>query len=266
MSWFQAVIMGLVQGIAEFLPISSTAHLALLPWVFNWKNPELHALSFDVALHVGTLVAIVAYFWRDWVRLIARGFTHPLQGDGRLFWFLVIALIPGALAGFLLQTQAETIFRAPWLIGLMLIVMGVILGFSDRMGSKRIDLEHISFWRAIAVGVGQAFAIIPGVSRSGSTMTAGLLVGMTREAAARFSFLLSAPIILGAALVEVPHAAASGSLLTTHTLLAIVVAAISGFAAIAFLLDYLKRHGFGVFVWYRIVVGLFVIGLFLVRG
>ena len=241
MTLLQAIVYGVVQGLGEFLPISSSAHLVLVPWFFGWTDP---GLTFDVALHVGTLVAVVAYFWRDWVRLIVKGFTEATSSDGRLFWYLVVATIPGAVAGFLLEKKAETIFRAPLLIAAMLVIMGLLLYAADRWGSKRKDIKRITLPASLWIGICQMAAIIPGVSRSGVTMTAGLSAGLTREGTARFSFLLSTPIILGAALAKLPHLFSTPSVITADFVVGVIVSCVTGFASIGFLLRYIQTRGF----------------------
>ena len=233
-----------------------------MPWLFGWTDP---GLTFDVALHVGTLVAVIAYFWRDWVRLIVKGFTEALSSEGRLFWYLVIATIPGAIGGFLLEKKAETAFRAPVLIGIMLIVMGLLLYAADRWGSKEKGMKTITFPKSLWIGICQVAAVVPGVSRSGVTMTAGLSSGLTRESAARFSFLLSTPIILGAALVKIPHLLSNPSVITTDFLVGVIVSCITGFASIGFLLRYIQTRSFTPFVVYRFALGAFVIALALIR-
>lgn len=199
MDILQAAILGLVQGLGEFLPISSSAHLVLVPWLFNWEDP---GLTFDIALHIGTLVAVVIYFWKDWLQLFRKGMTNARSREGRLFWYLVLATIPGAVIGLFLEKKAETSFRNPVLIAIMLIVLGIVLYLVDRKSAKKIEAENISLKASFLIGLSQALSIIPGVSRSGITMTTGLFLGLTREGAARFSFLLSAPIIFGAAIVK----------------------------------------------------------------
>lgn len=248
--------MGLVQGLGEFLPISSSAHLVLVPWLFKWEDP---GLTFDIALHLGTLVAVAIYFWRDWLRLLSKGFTDAKSPDGRLFWYLVLATLPGAAIGFLLEKHAETIFRNPALIAVMLILLGVILFWADRRGTKKTDVSHITLSTSFFIGLSQALAIIPGVSRSGITMTTGLLLGMTREGAARFSFLLSAPIIFGAAAVKLPHVISNPSLITSEFLIGMAVSGITGLASIGFLLRYVQTKTFLPFVWYRFALGALVI-------
>lgn len=262
MSLFQAVAYGLVQGLGEFLPISSSAHLVLLPWLFGWSDP---GLAFDIALHVGTLIAVVAYFWKDWCRLIVKGFSDAGSGEGRLFWYLVVATIPGALGGFLLEKKAETVFRDPLLIAFMLVAMGMCLYGADRYCSKRKGLNSLTLLPGLAIGISQVLAIIPGVSRSGVTMTTGLFAGFTRESAARFSFLLSTPVILGAALVKMPHLLSDPASITGNFVTAVIVSCVTGLLSIGFLLRYLVTKSFLPFVVYRIVLAGLVIVVALVR-
>jgi undecaprenyl-diphosphatase len=258
----QAIILGLAQGLGEFLPISSSAHLVLIPWLFGWTDP---GLTFDVALHVGTLAAVVLYFWRDWCQLILKGFTDFRSAKGRLFWYLVVATVPGAIGGFLLEKKAETVFRSPVLIAVMLIVMGILLYWADRKSSKKIEMNKISFGTSIFVGISQVLAIIPGVSRSGITMTTGLLMGLTREGAARFSFLLSTPIIFGAAMVKLPGVLSDPSAIAVDFAIGMAVSCITGIASIGFLLRYVQTKDFLPFVWYRFIIGAVVILITMVR-
>lgn len=261
MSIFQAIIYGIIQGIGEFLPISSTAHLVTVPWLFEWKDP---GLAFDVALHLGTLVAVVAFFWKDWVRLTLAGLKGTKSTDGKLFWFLVVATIPGALIGKLFEEQVESSFRNPASIGAALIAMGLFIYIVDKNIRKNVQLENIGFFRSVIIGISQAIAIVPGVSRSGITMTAGLITGLTRESAARFSFLLSTPIILGGGLLKTKDILDS-SIDTVPFVTAIVTSALVGFLSIKFLLNYLKNKGFGIFVVYRILFGSLLIAVYFIR-
>jgi undecaprenyl-diphosphatase len=258
----QAIILGLVQGLGEFLHISSSAHLVLVPWLFHWEDP---GLTFDIALHLGTLVAVAIYFWKDWLSLFSKGFTDAKSKEGRLFWYLVAATIPGAIIGLLLEKKAETVFRNPVLIAVMLILLGVILYFADRKSTKNIEVKNITFSTSFLIGVSQALAIIPGVSRSGITMTTGLLMGLTREGAARFSFLLSAPIIFGAAAVKLPHVIAHPQMITTNFIIGMIVSCITGIASIGFLLRFVQTKTFLPFVWYRFALGagVIILALFL---
>lgn len=262
MTVWQAIVLGLVQGLGEFLPISSSAHLVLVPWIFGWRDP---GLVFDVALHLGTVVAVVAYFWRDWLSLIAGAFRGTRTAEGRLFWWLVFASIPGALIGLLLEEMAETVFRSPPLIAAMLMLMGVLLYIADRRGAKKVNIERIGLGRSLVIGLSQALAIIPGVSRSGITIAAGLLTGLKRESAARFSFLLSAPIIVGAGLVKLPELLLHPQMVNASFLVGVLVSAVSGFVSIGFLLRYIRMKSFLPFVWYRLLLGAIVLILFSMR-
>lgn len=254
MSILQAMVLGLVQGLGEFLPISSSAHLVLVPWFFGWPDP---GLTFDVALHLGTLVAVLAYFWRDLLELVVDAVTRPRSRDGRLFWYLVVASIPGALFGAIFEDQAETVFRSPALIALTLTLMGVGLWWADRVGRKARDMDDLTWGDSLIVGISQALAIVPGVSRSGITMTAGLLAGLERESAARFSFLLSVPIIAGAAVLklkDLPLAA-----INAPFIVGVLTAAAVGYLAIRFLLHYVRHGSYFLFAAYRFLLALAVV-------
>ena len=258
----QAIILGLFQGLGEFLPISSSAHLVLIPWLFHWEDP---GLTFDIALHIGTLIAVIIYFWKDWLRLVTQGFTAPRTTDGRLFWYLIIATVPGAIVGYALEQKAETIFRTPLLIAIALIVMGAILFWAERRSSKKDDLNKISLQTSLLIGLSQVLAIIPGVSRSGITITTGLLSGLSREAAARFSFLLSTPIILSAAIIKVPYLVSHPDVIDANFLIGMVVAFVIGIASISLLLRYVRTKTFLPFVWYRFAFGVLVIIIINIR-
>lgn len=262
MDILQSVVLGLVQGLGEFLPISSSAHLVLVPWFFQWEDP---GLTFDIALHVGTLIAVILYFWKDWLMLIRKGLTKPKEREGRLFWYLVLSTIPGAAIGYTLEHTAETIFRNPVLIAFMLILLGGLLYFADRKSKKQTDMEHISLKTSFLIGLSQALAIIPGVSRSGITMTTALALGMTREGAARFSFLLSAPIIFGAAATKIPKLMADPSIINAPFITGMAVACVSGLAGIGFLLRYVQTKNFLPFVWYRFILGAVVMVVAFIR-
>jgi undecaprenyl-diphosphatase len=260
MTVFQAIIYGIVQGIGEFLPISSTAHLVLLPWLFGWQDP---GVAFDVALHLGTAAAVILFFMKDWITLVSAGLTQPKTKDGKLFWLLVVATVPGALFGVLLDKYMEA-FRNVALIGVMLIIMGLMLYAADKYGKRDIDIKQTGFKRSLFIGLAQVFAIIPGVSRSGITMTTGRLLGMKRESIARFTFLMSAPIILGDGLYhakDLIHTTIDKAPFFT----AMITAAIFGMLSIKFLLDYLKNKGFGIFAVYRFILGAVIIALYFIR-
>ena len=259
----QAVLLGIVQGVGEFLPISSTAHLTLFPWLFGWSDP---GLTFDIALHMGTLAAVLLFFWREWLGLVVDGLLRGQPQQRRLFWALVVASVPGAVAGLLLEDAAKTVFRTPVLIAAALIVMGYILYWADvKRGRGRLDVSRVNLADAFVIGMSQAVAIIPGVSRSGATMTAGLLRGLSREAAARFSFLMSMPIILGAGVLQLKDLT-PGDLTSAPFLAGIVASAVSGILSIGFLLSFLRRGSFRAFAWYRFVLGVAVILLAVLRG
>jgi undecaprenyl-diphosphatase len=263
---FQAIVLGVIQGLSEFLPISSSAHLALTPWLLGWPAP---GLAFDVALHLGTLIALVWFFWQEWMTL-ARAFfsvlrTRRIETESeRRVMFVIIATIPGGIAGYLLQDYAKTIFRTPALTGVMLIVMGAILWAVDRAARQDRGISVMTWRDAILIGVAQMFAIVPGVSRSGSTITAGRALGMSRESAAVFSFLLSLPIITAAVVFEGRHAIENG--ITAPLVAGVIASAVSGWLAISVLLKFISRNSYGVFALYRLIVGALVLAVALIRG
>lgn len=267
MTVFQALVLGVVQGLAEFLPISSSAHLALAPWLFGWPEP---GLGFDVALHVGTLVAVLVYFRREWARLAVAGWcmlvTRRVETvEQRRVLHLIIATIPGAIGGVLLQEYAETTFRAPVLIAVALIVLGVLLWFVDAISTENRPLRTMRWYDSLLIGLAQVLALVPGVSRSGGTITAGLALRFDRDSAATFSFLMSMPIIAGAAVMEVPHVLREVGL-SAPLIIGVLAAAVSGWAAIAILLRYVRRNSYGVFAAYRIVLGAAILLLVFLRG
>ena len=270
---YQVVILAIIQGLTEFLPISSTAHLALAHWLFGWGFKEGTNLdfSFDVALHVGTLLAVILYFLRDWLQIIAHGFglnfghDRQLEHNRGLLWLLLGGTIPVGIAGLVLGKHAEGDWRTPWVIASTLIIVGVLMWIADDAGARNKDLGSVGTGDATTIGVAQAFAIVPGVSRSGITITAGLFRNLDREAAARFSFLLSTPAI-GAAAVKAfwdlhKHYGGIPVEMRMPCVIGALVSAIVGMMVIAFLLEYLRRHSLRVFAVYRIAVGLVVIGL-----
>jgi undecaprenyl-diphosphatase len=251
MSIIHAIILGIVQGLAEFLPISSSAHEALIHNLLGWHTPD--DLLFDVALHTGLLLAVVIYFFKDWVQFIKR-WREPM------LWYILVACVPGAIFGILLEKKAETVFRAPLRIAAMLFLFGLVMALAEWVSKKTRDLKEMHWKDAIWIGVAQAFSVMPGVSRSGSTMTAGMFLGLTREASARFSFLLSAPIILGAALWEGRKYFHGALPIGPAPLLAgIVSATIVGLAVIHFLLRFLRNHTLYSFTIYRIILAAAVV-------
>lgn len=249
-SYREAVILGIVQGLGEFLPISSSAHLVLTPWFLGWSDP---GLTFDVALHLGTLVAVVVYFWRDLVKL-AVALPRPRTPDGKLAWLLLIGAIPGGIAGVLFDDLAEQAFRNPLLIALTLSLMGLVLYAADRWGPQARTERDLGIVDALAIGVAQAVAIVPGVSRSGMTIAVARWRGLERAAAARFSFLLGTPLIAGAAVFKLRHLLGEPGVFTGPFIAGIIAAAVVGALSIAFLMRYLQRAGLGVFVIYRLLL------------
>jgi undecaprenyl-diphosphatase len=281
---FQALVLGIVQGLTEFVPVSSSAHLIIVPWLFGWNDPSL---TFDIALHLGTLVALVWFFARDWVILIRAAIASVAErhvsghADRRLAWLLVIASIPGGIAGLLAESRIEEYFhksgapntpRALVTIAIIIFVTGIALFIAERVARHVKYLRDMSLKNAVGIGLAQAFSILPGVSRSGSTITAGLASGFRREDAARFSFLLGTPMIAGAGLKSLYDI--FGSLrrgdLTQSDLLVLAVgflaAVISGYFCIKFLLRFLQRHSTNVFAYYRWLLAALIIGVVLVRG
>lgn len=255
-------IFGAVQGLAEFLPISSSGHLLLLHSVTHFSVGK--DLTFDVALHMGTLLALIVFFWRDLWRLAVAWFSSfrhwdvRQNADQRLAWLLVLASVPGAIAGVLLEKTAETTFRSPALVGVVIIVAGVILWAADRYAEQRDDVQQLGWRQALLIGIAQAVALVPGVSRSGATITIGRLLRLTRSAAARFSFLMSAPILAGAGAKQL-FALRHETLTSTQRadfVIGMVVAAVVGYLAIGFLLRYIAKHSYSVFMWYRVLLGL----------
>jgi undecaprenyl-diphosphatase len=262
MTLFQAIVLGAVQGVTEFLPISSTAHLALTPWFFGWPDP---GLSFDVSLHVGTLIALLLFFRAEWLQLVQGGIAL-LRGNRRapnaqMALYLILATIPALIVGALFSHQADTTLRHPLVIASALIVLAIVLIVAERVGRRKTELKDMSMADAVAVGCAQALAIIPGVSRSGVTITAGLFRGMTREAAARFSFFLSTPVIGAAVAKTIFDGIRHGFSEANPTAIAagIAVSGIVGYLSIAFLLRYLATHSTYIFVYYRIVLGVLII-------
>ena len=266
MPLYQAIVLAIVQGLAEFLPISSTAHLALFPWLLHWDDP---GLTFDVALYAGTLVAVLLYFWRMWFDM-ATAAVHfgksddpQVQQNRRMFWFIVIGTIPAGLAGLLFEHAAEHKLRAPVIIGAALILVGVLMWAGERYERHSLALGQIGLVDSLIVGLSQAIAVIPGVSRSGITMTTGLFRGMSRETTARFSFLLSTPIIAGAALkklLEIRHTGLPAEMRLPF-IVGIVVAGLVGYLVIAILIRYLEHRTFKIFIVYRIALGVVVLAL-----
>jgi undecaprenyl-diphosphatase len=263
----QALVLGVVQGLTEFLPISSSGHLVLTPWLFGWGD---HGLSFDVALHLGTLIAVVWYFNQQW-KLLAGAALSIVRNrrvqtpEERRVIFLLIATVPGAIGGLLLEDLAETTFRSAALIATNLIVFGMLLWLVDRIVARAREMDSMRHRDALLIGLAQVLALMPGVSRSGSTITAGRALGLTREAAAVFSFLMIAPITFGATVMKVPQAVREAESLLP-LVVGVAAAAISGWLAIAVLLKIVARRSYGVFAAYRLALGLLIFTLLYFRG
>jgi len=280
---FQAFFLGVLQGATEFLPVSSSGHLVLVPWLLGWASP---GLAFDAVVHWGTALAVIAYFWRDWVCLVRAAFLSlraltlrrlraepslepsPGSRDARLAWFILLGTVPAALIGWLLEDFFEEMFARPAAAAAFLLVTAALLTASERLGRRERNLDALAWPDVLLVGFAQALAIFPGVSRSGSTIAAGLARGLRREPAARFSFLLATPVILGAGLLKVVDLAQMGGLAAQVPTLAIgfAAAAVVGFACIHFLLRYLQRHRLYPFAVYCAILGLVCLVVALIRG
>lgn len=282
---FQAIILGFVQGATEFIPISSSAHLIIIPYLFGWKDPAITSLTFDVALHLGTLVALLVYFASDWLRLIRAFYRSVVERrigtdpDRRLAWLLLIGTIPGGIAGVLLESRIEALFHRPGvpiaptamiIMAGIIAVFGVLLLLADRLGRQAQDIDDMTLKKTLLIGLSQALAVFPGVSRSGATIATGMALGLERESATRFSFLLSAPIIAGAGLKsvwDVFSGLQTGVVAHTDLILfpiGFIMAAISGFLCIRFLLDYLQDNNMNVFVFYRWALALLILAVALI--
>ena len=271
MTILQAIILGIVQGLTELLPISSSAHLNLIPWIFNWNIPD----SFDVALHFGTLLAIGIFFFKDWVNLIKGGFNQVVKKEktqeGRMFWYIVLATLPGGIIGFILDHFLEDYLTKPLIIAIALIVMGIILYLVDKNCKSKTDYEDMTLKQTFLIGLSQCLAFIPGVSRSGITMTAGRMMGVKREATAKYSFMLSAPIVLAATIFKlgdfIEYFAVANLTGIIAFILGVLFSFVVGILVIKFLLEYLKKGSFKIFAIYRIIVGLIVIagGIVLIK-
>lgn len=270
----QALVMGIVQGLTEFVPVSSSGHLIVVPYLLGWDDGFITSLAFSVMLHLGTLVALLVYFRADWIRLIPAGLaalrdrSFQDDDDRRLAWLLVAATVPATLVGFLLGDVVETSFRQVGLVAFTLVLGGVILFAADRFGASSRGIPDITLPIAVAIGIAQAFALVPGISRSGMSIAAGRMVGLDRGSAARFAFLMATPITFGAGLYEVVQLIREGGVAAASIpplVVGMVAAAVSGMAAIHFMLGFLRRQSLDVFVLYRIILAAVVLIVWLAR-
>lgn len=262
MTVFQAIVLGIIQGLTEFLPISSSAHLNIMPWLFNWQEiPE----AFDIALHFGTLLAICIYFFKDWIDLLIGGYRKVVKKEdstsGRIFWYIVIATIPTGILSLVLDAFSEKYLPGMAPIAVALIVMGILLYLIDKKMPAEVDYEHINFKQGFFIGLSQAIAAaFPGVSRSGITMTVSRLFKIDRESAAKYSFLLSAPVILAAVVLKLGEFA-----IDLPFIIGVLASFISGLLVIKFLMGYLKKGSFKVFAVYRVILGLIIFAVLIMK-
>lgn len=261
MTVIQAMVLGIVQGLTEFLPISSTAHLHIFPWVLNWS--EIPA-SFDIALHFGSLIAILIYFFKDWIKLLVAGFKKAFKKEdsqeGKLFWYLVFATIPAGIIFFILDKIFEDILRNELIIAITLIVMGILLYIVDKKADSKFNLKNMTLKQAMLIGLAQVLAFIPGMSRSGSTMTIGRLMEVDRESTAKFSFYLSTPMILAATIYKFKDFS-----FDLNFVIGTITSFIVALLVIKFFMDYIKKGSYKVFAIYRVILGLIIIGIYIVK-
>jgi undecaprenyl-diphosphatase len=263
-SWLEAILLGILQGLTEFLPISSSAHLAIFPQLFGRPDP---GASFTAVTQIGTELAVIWYFRKDIWRIAVtwlRSIVDPaLRGrlDARLGWYIIIGTVPIGIAGVLLEDTIQTSFRNLWVIGVNLVLFGLVLGVVDRLAANARPLERLTLRDALLYGGAQMLALVPGVSRSGATISMGLVLGYTREAATRYAFLLAIPAVVASALFQLPDVSATAEPGLPKTVVATVVAFTVGYAVVAWLLRYLRTHSYLPFVIYRVVLGLLVLGL-----
>lgn len=264
MSWFEAIVLGIIQGLTEFLPISSSAHLLILSQIFGWDDP---GAAFTAVTQIGTESAVLIYFRHDIARIISTWFrslyTPELRGqiDARMGWYVIIGTLPIAIIGFTFSDQIETAARNLYLVSVVLIVFGIILGIADRVGAKTRELETLSIRSGLLFGLGQALALIPGVSRSGATITTGLFMGFTREAATRYAFLLAIPAVMASGLYQATKIGEEANVPWGPTILATVIAFVIGYLVIAWLIKYVATNSYLPFVIYRVALGSLVLVL-----
>jgi len=262
MNIFQAIFLGVVQGVTEVLPISSSGHLVLIPWFWGFSDP---GLAFDVALHLGTLISIIAFFYKDWLGIL-QGFFRAIKKkeikniEEKMPFFILLATIPGFLGGYLSRDFAEGLFRAPFIVAFNLLFFGYLLYLADKLHTSK-TLKGLTLKSSLVTGIAQAVAIIPGVSRSGITITVGLTQGFTREAAAKFSFLISAPIILGAGIFELSKISPD-DMATNIFWAGLLSSVVASFITIRFLMNFVKSHSLKIFAYYRFALGFLIILLY----
>ncbi|PIQ89548.1 MAG: undecaprenyl-diphosphatase UppP [Candidatus Omnitrophica bacterium CG11_big_fil_rev_8_21_14_0_20_42_13] len=267
MSIYESIILGIVQGLGEFLPISSSGHLIIVPYLFGFKP---HSLSFDVMLHLGTFFALLIYFFSDWLKILKEGYLSlkekTINGplERKLFWYILLATIPAVIIGLLFEGLAENTFRSPLLVSLVLAGFGVIFYFAQKKNKGVKTLGEMRRGDAFLIGLAQSIAILPGVSRSGATITAALALDLKKEEAVRFSFLLSMPVVFGAAILKLKDIFHDTANIYWYVLLAGFLAAlVTGLLSIHFLLQFIKRFSFNLFIVYRIIFGMAVAGIFI---
>lgn len=268
MSVIQAIILGVIQGLTELLPISSSGHLSIIPWILGWTDSQAFINDFngfDVALHFGTLLAICIFFFRDWISLIKGGYKYAVKKEktveGRMFWYLVLATIPGGIVGFILDHFFEDVLSKPIIIALALIIMGIILYIVDKKSKSKVNFEEMTLKQTFLIGVSQALAFIPGVSRSGITVTTARAMGIKREAAAKYSFLLSTPIVLAATIVKLKD-----FVFNIQFVIGVLTSFIVGILVIKFLMKYIQKGSYKVFAIYRVIFGLFIILVAIIKA
>lgn len=275
LSAWQAIILGAIQGLTEFIPVSSSGHLIAIPYLLHWNY---QGKAFDVAAHMGTLVALVAYYWRDWISILSSFFSHIFKGkpydkddsntaSGRLFIPIVVACVPAAIVGFLWDDLIETKLSMWYVVAPAMVIFGLIMLLADRISKRQRDMAHMTYVDYIIIGIAQAMALLPGVSRSGITITAGLFRNLDRSAAARFSFLLSTPIVFGAGIMALKKVLHTGMPAQEWAAFGwgFASATIFGYIAIHFLINFLRKNSMTAFVVYRIVFAALMVGVFLLK-
>jgi len=260
MPLLHAVILGVVQGLTEVLPISSSAHLVLIPWILGWRY---QGVTFDVALHIGTAIAFLVYFFGDWIKIIGAFFKKNKSSRDNLFGYIIVATVPAGIAGLLLEKKADEAFRSPFLILSAMAIFALVLWLADRFGKKNKTIGEIDMITAIKIGCAQILALVPGVSRSGITITAGLMAGYSREAAARFTFLLATPVVFAAGVLKLHKL--HGADLTASFWAGVLTSAIVGFFSIKFFLNFVKKSSLNIFVVYRILAAVSLLLFILLR-